>query len=301
MLAGTHNVSISNPDGTIIPLSFIDSAAVRLEGDLRFIRGIQLDLTAPQNYLTHKGSLAAVFYSELNRIPLPGAADVDAVQLCIEALPEKILNTWQIPLRPNHGLRNSPYVKIPVNIVQPSSFPMLFRLMPVFKGFSEEMEKMVFHLHVRPILGDEGAVKINFQYPDKLPGRSIVALVDDKVIENPQEEWLIKEGEHYLVILSEHYRNFNRRFVVERAKTLDLFIELQDPTPLLIFEYPENARIFVNNTQVANPDNPFPVEAGVHEVRFQISDYSIIRPVLVQRGKTYRIALSVDVDITEND
>jgi hypothetical protein len=126
-------------------------------------------------------------------------------------------------------------------------------------------------------------------------------LIDDKMVENGDEEQLLKEGEHSLVIVSEDYRSLSRRFVVERAKILDVQVELQDPTPLILFEYPENARIFLDNVLVNDPQAPHPVEPGLHEVRFQVSDYSIIRPVTVQKGKTYKVALSVDVDITENE
>jgi hypothetical protein len=301
LIDGVHEVSLDNQEGTVVPLSYISSAIIRVEGDTRFFRGIQLDLTAPQSYLAYRGSLASVIYAEMDRIPPLGAADVEARQISFEALPAKILNTWQIPLRSFHGLRTSPYVTVPTGIISLSSFPLLFRLMPVIKGISEELENMVFQLSVKPILSEEGAVRLSFRYPPQLPGRPVTVLMDDEVIENIEEERLLKEGEHHLVILSDDYRNQSRRFMVERAKIMDLLVELQDPTPLIIFESPENAHIFLDNVPVVNPQAPYAVEPGAHEVRFQISDYSIIRPLTVQKGKTYRVALSVDVNITENE
>jgi hypothetical protein len=313
-MAGSREVSLARSEGNPIPLTFVSSAAINLEGDIRFFRGIQIDLTAPQAFLGYRGSLAVIIYSDLNSIPPPGAADVEARQLSFEPLPDKIQNTWQIPIKTGHGLRSSPYITIPTGIVAPSSFPILFRLMPVIKGISVEMENMVFQLSVKPIFSDEGAVKMNFKYPDPPPrlradgsppdqllNRPVIVLIDDAVVENPGEERLFREGEHNLVILSDDYRNQSRRFVVERAKILDLLVELQDLTPLINFEYPENARIFLDNVPVANPRAPQAVDPGQHEVRFQISDYSIVRPVTVKKGKTYTVRLSVDVDIAEND
>jgi hypothetical protein len=32
-----------------------------------------------------------------------------------------------------------------------------------------------------------------------------------------------------------------------------------------------------------------------------MSDYTVIKPLTVQRGKTYRVALTVDVNIAESD
>jgi hypothetical protein len=301
LIAGVHQVSLDNLEGTTVPLSYSASALMVLEGDTRFFKGVQLELTAPQGWLAYRGSLAAVIYGDLDKTPGPGVADLEGRQLSFEALPNKIQTIFQIPLRRDHGLKNSPYAAVPTGIVPPASFPLLFRLMPVIKGISAEMEKMTFNLQVKPILSDEGAVKINFHFPDQLPGRAFTALIDDTVIENPGEERLLREGEHNLLVLSEDYRNQSRRFIVERAKVLDLAVELQDPTPLIVFEYPEGAKIFLDNTPVPNPQSPWPVEPGLHEVRFQVSDYSIIRPITVQKGKTYKVALSVDVDISETN
>jgi hypothetical protein len=121
------------------------------------------------------------------------------------------------------------------------------------------------------------------------------------VIESPGEELLLREGEHHLVILSGDYRNENRLFLVERGKILDLSIELQDPAHMVIFEAPENAQIFFDGQLVAAPRDPLMAEPGVHEVRFQLSDYAIVKSLVVQKGKTYRVAMSVDVQVTETD
>ena len=299
-IAGINTVSLEG-ESTVVPLSFTDSSLIQLEGDIRFLRGIELELSAPHNYLSHRGSLAVAVYGILNKIPETGIADLECLRLGFDPMPPRIQTIYQIPLRADHGFRTSPYATVLTNIVNPMSFPLIFRLMPVAKEISAEMEMMVFNLAVKPILSDEGAVRINFRYPVNLQGRPLTVLLNDEVISNPEEELILKEGEHQLVILSEDYRNQSSRFIVERAKTIDLTVELQDPTPLVIFEHPENARVFLNNVLVSNSRIPRPVEPGAHEVRFQISDYTIIRPITVQRGKSYRVSLSVDVDISETE
>jgi hypothetical protein len=121
------------------------------------------------------------------------------------------------------------------------------------------------------------------------------------VVERPQEERLLKEGEHSLVVLSNDYRNENRVFLVERGKILELMINLQDPTPLVIFEAPENAQIFFDNQPIPPLSGPLPVEPGLHEVRFQLADYRVVKSLVVQKGKTYRVAMAVDVNVMESD
>jgi len=153
----------------------------------------------------------------------------------------------------------------------------------------------------RPILSDEGAVRIVPRFPPQQRNRPFTVLINDNVISNISEEIVLKEGEHHLVIRSDDYRNESRRFLVERAKVIDLIIELQDPTPSIIFESPPNAVIFLNNTPVPDTREPVMTEPGVHEIRIQIGDYIVVRTLTVQRGKTYRIALDIDLTINEED
>ena len=301
LVAGIHKVSLANPEGVTVPLSYVSSSLIQIEGDTRFFRGIQLELTAPQSYLNYRGSLAAAIYGDLDHVPEIGIADLECRRLGFDPLPAKIQTIYQVPLRADHGFRTSPYATVFTDALNASSFPLLFRLMPVIKGISDELERIAFNLNVKPILSDEGALRLNIRYPNNLPDRPITILLDDRVIENPGQERLLKEGEHNLIVLSDDYRNINRLFVVERAKTLDLSVELMDTTPLLIFEYPENARVYLDNVYISNPRNPRPVEPGFHEVRFQVSDYTITRPLTVQKGKTYRVSLSVDVNISETE
>jgi hypothetical protein len=301
LVAGSMDLSSSNPEGSSVNLGSNGSALIRLGRDTRFLRGIELELTAPQSWLAYRGSLAMLVYDELDHQPSRGINDLEARRVSFDPLPNKVKTIYQLPIRATHGLRTSPYAAVLPGIVLPSSFPILVRLTAIIKGINEELENMIFTLTAKPIFSDEGAVKINYRYPQQLRGRPFTVLIDDVVIENSAEERLLREGEHHLVVLSEDYRNESRRFMVERGKTIDLVIDLQDPTPLIIFESPENARIFLNNNPVSRENGPIPVEPGTHEARFQIGDYTITKIINVQRGKTYKVAVSVGIDIDESD
>ena len=301
IVASIVPVSVNNPTGTTVSLSYIDSVMIRLDEETRFFRGIELEFTAPQGYLNHRGSLALAIYGSLRPIPSTGIMDLQANALSYEPIPYKIQTVYQIPLREGHGIRPSPYVSVPIEMLPPASFPILFRIMPIAKGLSDEIEAMRFALTIKPILSDEGAVRITPRYPENLPDRPFTLLIDDRVIENSDDSILLVEGEHHLVILSNDYRNENRRFRIERGKILDLPIALQDPTPLIVFEAPENASIFFDNRLIERVSSPMPVEPGLHEVKFQFSDYAIIKTLTVNRGKTYRIAMLMDVQISESD
>ncbi|MDR2953123.1 MAG: hypothetical protein LBU82_07765 [Treponema sp.] len=301
IITNSLEVTSEQTAGSAATLGINGSTLIDLGDEKRFFRGIELEISAPQAWLSYRGSLVMEVYSNLNVQTASGVTDLEGSRIAFEPLPGKINTVYHIPMRPSHGLRTTPYVTVPTGVTPPDSFPILFRLIPVVKGINDELETMIFTLTVRPILSAEGAVTLVPRYPPQLRGKPFTVLIDDAVIENPSEPQLLKEGEHHLVVLSQDYRNESRRFVVERAKTIQLILELQDPTPIIIFEGPENARIFLNSTPIPRNRQPVAVEPGAHEAKFVIGDYTIIKNINVQRGKTYRVALNVDLTIDESD
>lgn len=301
IIAGSAVVSRENPEGSVFSLSYIDSVLIELHEDTRFFRGVEIELAVPQQYLKYRGSLAIALYSNLSDPAETGVADITAKQLSIEPIPNKIQTVYQIPILRNHGIKTSPYASMPAGVVLSSAFPMLVRIMPVMKGISEELERMKFQLTVKPIFNELGIARLIVHYPKMLQGKPFTVIIDDTVIHNLSEELLLKEGEHYLVLTSDDYRNERKRFIIERSKVIDLVINLQDPTPLVIFEVPENTQVYFDDTEVHDIKKPLLTEPGEHQIRFRVGDYSIIKPLSIQKGKTYRVNLMIDVNITETD
>jgi hypothetical protein len=294
-------VGVEKPAGIAVSMSAGDSTLVMLEKDLRFLSGVEFEITAPAAWISHRGQLAAAFYCALDRLPANYASEIQVKELRYEPLPNKIQSIYQIPVKQGAALRPSPYVSVLRETVPPDEFPVLFRIVPISAVMDEELESMEFRLNVKPILSDEGAVRILLRFPEHLPDKPAAVLIDGKVIESPQSERLLKEGEHQLTVLSADYRNQNRRFVTERGKSLTVTITLQDLTPQMIFEAPANARIFLDEKLIQNTTGSLAVEAGKHDVKIQVSDYSIIRSINVQKGKTYRISFTIDMAISEHD
>jgi hypothetical protein len=295
----SFEVSPDKPAGNSATLGINSSVIFTLGGEIRFLRGIELEITAPQVWLSYRGALVMAAYNSINPYAASGVADMNGSRIAFEPLPSKLQIIYQIPVRQSHGLRTTPYVTVPTGIIAPSTFPVLFCLSPVMKGLTNEFENMTFNMTVRPILSDEGAVRITTRFPAQLRNRPITVLINDNVITNISEPIFLREGEHHLLIISDDFRNESRRFIVERARVLDLVIELQDTAPLLIFEAPQNARVFLDNVPVTISREPVKVEPGQHEVRFQIGDYTVTRTMNIQRGKTYRVALEVDLTVDE--
>jgi len=297
---GNFEVTPERSAENAVSLGINSSVLINLGAEARFLRGVEIEITAPQGWLQYRGALVMMMYNNLSPQTPSGVADIDGSRIAFEALPSRLRIVYHIPVRNRHNLRTTTAVTVISNVVQPAAFPVLFRLMAVEKGLTSEFEHLKFSVVARPILSDEGAVKITPRFPPQLRNKPFTVLIDDTVINNFSEQIILREGEHHLVVRSDDYRNESRRFVIERAKVLDLTIELQDPTPIIIFEAPQNAAVFLNNAPVRTRE-PVTVEPGQHEVRFRVGDYTVTRTLSVQRGKTYRVALDIDLTIQEED
>jgi hypothetical protein len=288
------------PQDVSVSIGINSAVIINIGADARFLRGIELEITAPQNWLPYRGSLVMMVYNNINPQTASGITDMVGNRIAFEPLPSRLRINYHIPIRAQHGLRTTTTVSVPSAVAQPATFPIMLRLMQVAKGLPDEFERIRFNITARPILSDEGAVRLVPRFPPQLRNRPFTVLINDNVVTNISEQIVLREGENHLVVLSDDYRNISSRFVVERARVTDLIIDLQDPTPIIIFEGPQNAQIFLNNNPVRNRE-PVAVEPGTHEVRFIVGDYTVIRPLNVQRGKTYRVALAVDLTILEED
>ncbi len=306
IVAGKLDISSAHQDGRTLQLGYIDSAVIVLDADRRFLRGVELELKVPQAYQKYRGSVAIALYTATSALaasslPASGVADVEGDRVGFELLPNKLQVIYQIPLRKDHGLKASPYVSIPTGVLPVSAFPLIFRLQPVMKGLPEELETMKFQLSAKPLITDKGALRLTVKYPEKLKDRPFTLLIDDDVMDDPGREQILTEGEHRASFISEDYRNENRLFVIERGKVQELVVELKDPTPVVSIEAPENASVFFDDTLIGDPTQAFTTEPGEHVVRFVVGDYSILKSLTVRKGRTYRVSISIDVNVAESD
>jgi len=298
---GNFDISHTRTAETAVSISIDGSVLINIDADVRFIRGVELEITAPQSWLSYRGALLMMMYNSLNLKTAEGITDFEGRRIAFEPLPSRLRIVYQIPIRVQHGLRTTTSATVPTSAIAPDTFPILFRLAPIEKGFPAAFELQKFNVTARPILSNEGAVKLIPRFPPQLRNKPFTVLIDDNVISNISEEIILRDGEHHLVIRSDDYRNESRRFLVERAKVIDLIIELQDPTPIIIFEGPQNSVIYLNNTLITDVREPLMIEPGAHEVKFQVGDYTIVRTLNIQRGKTYRVALEVGLTVHEDE
>jgi hypothetical protein len=289
---------VNTAENEAVTAVFPETQAIILDidGDTRFLRGVEIELTAPQNIFA-RNAFVLTLYREVKETG-ETADEWDAKQVYTENLAGKIAPVYQIPFRVDSGFRRTPYVTVLPEVLDATAFPLLLRVTPV-KALSDETA--LFQLSVKPVSGDEGAVKLTLRYPQLLRDRPVSVLIDDEVVENIVAVQLLREGEHQLLIISEDYRTESRRFYVDRGKTTEISITLKDTTPLLLFEAPDRALIFINNRRIIAIDAPYPIAPGIYDIKIQVSDYTIIKTVQIQKGKTYRVAFTMDMSVDETN
>jgi hypothetical protein len=296
VLAGKLVVETARNEEVTAAVTENQALILDIDGDTRFLRGLEVELTAPQSAFA-RTAFFLTFYRDVKESG-ETADEWEVKPIYTENLAGKISTVYQIPLRMNAGFRRTPYVTLLPETVDEAAFPLLLRITPA-KAPSDETA--LFRLSVRPIFGDEGAVKLTLRYPQLLSDRSVSVLIDDKVVDDITAPQFLKEGEHQLLVISEDYRTESRRFFVDRGKTAEISITLKDTMPLLLFEAPDRALIFINNRRIITTDAPYPIAPGVYDIKIQVSDYTIIKTVQIQKGKTYRVAFTMDMSVSETE
>jgi hypothetical protein len=306
IVAGTILLSSENPEGGRATMAYNEALAVSLPRDSSFIQGFEIEIKTPQAYLALPNSLAYELWRRVDPAPDKNRYGYSGERIIVQPLPTRAGIVIQVPVRKDHSLKPSPYSTLLPVVVESRDFPFIFKLEPVSKGIPPELENAQFQVKVRPILTDEGGLRLSIRYPEGGEKAPVVVTVDDKRLPeghylDGKETFILKAGSHYVRVSSEKYRDENRTVSVEQGKTAELAIELQDTAPLVSIEAPDSAQLAIDGQKLGKDAKyPLPIEAGEHTVTCRIGDYVVMRKFTAFRGKSYKIVLSVDLQVQEN-
>ena len=177
------------------------------------------------------------------------------------------------------------------------------------KGVPDEVMNSKITFNVRPILSDKGLVTIGFEYPqsesqsetEEMP--NITVFVDNAPYSQQAvaEGLLLTSGIHNVSVISENYRTEVRKVRIDQAKKSELLIELKSIEPTVIITAPEGAIVYLDDQLFESLNKEFVLTEGDHKVRCVIGDYEIVRTLSVSKGRTYKVNLTVDLQISEDE
>jgi len=305
IISGMATLSSESPDGVRLSMAYNEAVAIVLPKESPFIQGFEIEVKIPQAAIAFPGALAYEVWRRLDPAPDKNRFGYEGERIITQPLPTRGSLVLQVPVRKDHNLKTSPYSTVLPTVLDAKDFPLLFKFYAISKGIPPELENADFQVRIRPLLTDDGALRINIHYPEGSEKSLVAISLDDKRLPDGhyldgKELLVLKAGTHYLRVSSEKYRDESRTFSIDQGRVLDLSIDLQDTTPLLVIEAPDSAQITIDG-QKLRPEQKtsLNVEVGEHTVSCRIGDYVITRKFSAFRGKTYRLVLSVDLQVQE--
>jgi hypothetical protein len=278
-----------------------DAVCITLPRDMTFVRGIELDVKIPRDIAEWRDTIAYSLYDNIKPVPTEKDIDYTGDRISVATFPGRLSLTISIPLREDSGIKDSPYmVKIPV-IPNMSGRFVFFRLQLVMKGIPETLESSLFEITVKPIVNNEGRLRLAVTEPLPDVTHPYSVYLDDMLFTPLTAGNIVPAGEHHLSVVSDFYRNEVRSFRVDQAKTTRLDITLRDIAPLVRITAPENTLVFFDGTAMEQIKESFVTAPGEHTIKFVIGDYEVVKTINAQNGRSYTVSLSIDASVTEGD
>ena len=298
-----HPVTLNqNPDFEETVYSGInDSIAVLLPQEKKYLEGIELKISVPVSVAQWRDSVAFSVYD--NILPEPSASQIDysGTKIFVSAVPTKLSWNVLIPVTQSNSIKDGSYNTLKLNVIPNLKNNLIFiRFQPAMKGIPEETFDAEFKITVKPILINKGNLSLSISTYDKKENLYSI-FIDGISYPQGTKNAFLDTGMHTLNIQSEFYRNETRSIYIEQAKDTQIEIKLQSLNPMLKITAPANTKIFIDDTNIPHSETKenIPISEGEHKLRFQIGDYDILRPLTIEKGKTYNINLTVDLQITE--
>lgn len=290
-------------------LGLNDSIAIYLPEERLFLEGIEIKMDIPEETAMWRDCCGAYVYDGIRPAPSEQQIDFTGNKIFFGVLPGKLSWVLQIPLTQNASFKTNQYTKTIEKIPSTQGNFVFVRLQQVMKGVPDEVMNSKITFNVRPILSDKGLVTIGFEYPqsesqsetEEIP--NITVFVDNAPYSQQAvaEGLLLTSGIHNVSVISENYRTEVRKVRIDQAKKSELLIELKSIEPTVIITAPEGAIVYLDDQLFESLNKEFVLTEGDHKVRCVIGDYEIVRTLSVSKGRTYKVNLTVDLQISEDE
>lgn len=288
----------TNTQSQTAKLGFNDSFSIILPKNNEFLEGLELEFKIPQELLQYKHCVGYAFYHKLSPTPSSENIDYNGTQLFIDTLPARLSMVVQIPVNENLKIEESPFAAILPSMVLGNDDVIFLRLLPIMKGLPDNIEDLVFEITAKPILSSQGILNLSLTFPEENP-KEVAVFIDEKPVSSIKEPIRLEEGIHYLAVTSENYRTEVRTFSVERGKTSNLSVNLRDTTPELIVSAPANTKVLLDGEVFAWDKGTATILPGEHTLKFVLADYEVTKTFNAINGKTYNMALTIDIQYNE--
>ena len=298
-----HDTSIlkvnENGEKSSVQCGINSCIAIKLPEDMTFIQGLELSIKVPQIVSHWYNSVAWSFYNDIAPVPDEGVIDYSGSRINLDTFGTPLNVHIKIPLKKNHKIKKDAYSILLSEIPDCKNNIIFYRTQLVMKGADEDIYDAKFDVSCKPIYIDKG--KLNLQLKNTVEDAEIQSCtfyVDGK---QWNEGDLLDIGNHTFSLVSDFYRNEVRSFIINQAKVSTLDISLRDIAPALRITCPENSKIYLDNQEIFENFDFYPVVSGEHTIKVVVGNYEVVKTVNVKNGRTYSVNVNVDALIEEEE
>lgn len=297
-MSSVVSISSERGEGETVALRYNEAVAILFPADPTFIQGLEFELRIPKAFQGSESSIAWSVYSGITPAPATDRLDYSGELVATQPLPARVAMNLILPISSRHGIKSGPFASLIPMVVGEDRFPLVFKLSSIGKGIQPAMETAEFKLTIRPVLRDEGGIRVSVTYPDGTEHPAPSVFVDDRRADDPHALILAKKGARVVRVSAEGYREEVVTVAVEPGKVIPLTVAMTPNAPLLIFQAPSGTFVSIDGQAVPQAElSGLAVEPGEHTLLFRIGDYSMTRKFMALRGKVYRVVLSVELEI----
>ncbi len=299
-LVGRLTVQADQESGETL-VGIDDLLGVDLASDTRFFKGVEVAISIPREVRRFRDLLALFIYTNVKPEPSQEVGRYTGDQAGFVVLPPTAKAYINIPLATNSIEPSAETITLPVAIAA-NQFPIILAVLPLEKGIPGSIESSKFAISARPVLRNEGLLRLTLNEGGSPPTLPFDLSIDDQQEPFPQPDgYVLPTGLHHLRITSDYYTEQFQTFGIDQGATTKVNLTLVRPVPKLIFEAPAIASVYLDGQLLTPlPRTPMVVKEGTHVIQFKFGDYSLTKTITVEKGKTYKISLFLDISVQEN-
>lgn len=286
-----------------------DALAVYIPEERLFLEGIEFKMEIPEDMAMWRDCCGAYIYDGIKPAPKAQQIDYSGSKIFFGVVPGKLSWILQLPLTKNAQFKTNQYTKTIEAIPSAQGNFVFLRLQQVMKGVPDEVMNAKIAITVRPILSDKGLLKIKLSTLDATEpqtdgqDQNISIFIDNNayLLQDAQKGFVLGTGIHNISVISENYRTEVRKVRIDQAKITDLEIVLKSIEPTVLITAPEGATVYLDDEKFEDLGKEVEISEGDHKIRCGIGDYEIVRSISVTKGRSYKVNLTVDLQISEDE
>lgn len=277
-----------------------DAIAIFVPEQRQYLDGIEIKFELPEEVALQKSSLEFSIYDKVTPLPKDEQINYSGNKIFRAIVPSKLSWIVQIPLIAQNTFKSNQYTTKIGQIPDLKDNTFLIRLQNLIPSLSSEVSSHKVKVNIKPIFSNKGRLLLHLKCPDE-NAESCTIYIDDYAfnINTLSQGILLESGIHNISVLSEFYRTEVRKFRIDKTKETELSITMKSIEPTILITAPGGIKVYIDNEVCNYIGKEKTISEGTHKVSCSLGDYEVIRSINIIKGKSYKINISVDLQVHE--